>query len=129
MRILYVEDHQDTVRITARVLRQEGHEVTPVGSGAEARSAWAADAFDLLICDLSLPDCDGWDLMRELRAASPNILAIAISVRSYEEDHAMSAEAGFDLHLDKPVTLEALRDAVRKMALLHKLAEAMPVEN
>ncbi len=112
LRLLLVEDHGDTAEVMADLLRSLGHEVTVAGTVAEAlKKANALESLDLVISDLGLPDGSGLDVMREL--AARGIRGIALSGYGMEEDVQRSREAGFEIHLTKPVSLQALRDAIR----------------
>jgi PleD family two-component response regulator len=66
-RVLLVEDHSDSAKAMARLLRTFGFQVEITYRLAEARAAARAGKFDLIICDIALPDGSGLDLMRELR--------------------------------------------------------------
>lgn len=111
-RILLVEDHVDTARLLARVLRVSGYEVRVAHNVASALEA-AAEPFDLLVSDLGLPDGNGHDLMRQLSAGG-RIKGIAVSGYGMEDDQQRSQEAGFLFHLTKPVNLAELRSTIRK---------------
>ena len=67
MRILLVEDHEDTFVAMSRLLQKFGHDVRGARSMAEARNVADEGAFDLLLCDIGLPDGSGLELIRELR--------------------------------------------------------------
>ena len=110
MRILYVEDHADTVDVLSRLLSREGHSVTGAASLTEARRLCAERTFDLLICDIGLPDGDGW----ELAAFAQRCGARAIALSGYGQlaDVAHSNMVGFVAHLVKPVTFEQLLAAI-----------------
>lgn len=116
LRILLVEDHTDTAAALAELLDLLGHRVVvahSVASGlAAATAALAGEGLDLLISDLGLPDGSGHDLMRELTGWS-GVRGIALSGYGTEKDVRASHEAGFALHLTKPVDLERLRAALR----------------
>ncbi|MCU1500458.1 MAG: domain S-box, partial [Acidimicrobiales bacterium] len=109
LRILLVEDNPDILRHAALALRLRGHEVTPAASLAAAREA--GPLFDLLICDMELPDGRGTELMWDLRGRIPGI---AVSGYSSEEDVQASLAAGFDDHLAKPVDIGRLEIAIRR---------------
>ena len=120
LHILLVEDHADTAEAMAELLRLLGHCVTVAGGVAEAvaaagiASTTAADGgLDLLISDLGLPDGSGLDVMRAV-ARSHGVPGIALSGYGMEEDVCKSLEAGFDRHLTKPVSLQALETAIRQ---------------
>ena len=78
-RILLVEDHEDSAKTLARILNTQGDAVTIAGTLSEARAAAAAQPFDVMICDIGLPDGDGSDLMREFTGkytVEVNVLAL-----------------------------------------------------
>jgi CheY-like chemotaxis protein len=118
LRILLVEDHDDTARAMADLLELMGHEVTLAGSVTAALAA-AEEArgrgIDLVVSDLGLPDGSGQDLMRELIRLY-GWKGIALSGYGMEEDVRRSREAGFARHLTKPVDLDTLRAAIRQVA-------------
>jgi PAS domain S-box-containing protein len=115
LRILLVEDNQDTLRFLATVLRRRGHDVVMADCLAAARAAVdRLDArFDLLLSDIELPDGNGLELMRELSARG-NWLGIAMSGFGTEEDLQLSREAGFFDHLTKPIDLSQLDEAIKR---------------
>ncbi len=111
-RILLVEDHAPTLAAVALLMRQRGFTVTPADSIASALAAAEAEAFDLLISDVGLPDGDGYELMRQI-GARHRIAGIALSGYGMKSDHDKSRQAGFSVHLTKPVTMRALEEAIR----------------
>jgi len=117
LRILLVEDHADTAAALADLLDLLGHQVVvahDVTSGlAAATAALEGEGLDLVISDLGLPDGSGLDLMREL-SGRHNVRGIALSGYGTDKDVRASHEAGFSLHLTKPVDLERLRAALRE---------------
>ena len=116
LRVLLVEDHADTADMMATLLALDGHEVRTATSVAAALSAVAAQAFDLVISDLGLPDRSGLELARELRARGFAIPAIALSGYGQDKDIEQSREAGFSLHLVKPVEPSVLKEAMERVA-------------
>jgi signal transduction histidine kinase/CheY-like chemotaxis protein len=111
--ILLVEDNIDSAAALSEALRLEGFEVRLADSVSAAREA-ARERFDVLVSDLALPDGSGWDLITELRAHSA-VPAIALSGFGSETDKNRSAAAGFSAHLTKPVTIERLSEAIRRL--------------
>ena len=97
-RILLVEDHEDTAHVMSMVLRHQGHTVRRAATVAAALQAAQAEAFDLLISDIGLPDGTGLDLMRQVRARTP-LRGIVLSGFGTEDDVRRSREAGFDANL------------------------------
>lgn len=114
LRILLVEDHNDSRRSLARMLAQRGHEVAQAETCACARKLAASKAFDLAISDLGLPDGDGHALMRDLRDRF-HLRGIALSGYGMPDDIERSRDAGFAAHLVKPVEVEALEKAIAKL--------------
>jgi signal transduction histidine kinase/CheY-like chemotaxis protein len=114
LRVLLVEDNIDTLRYLDLTLSRHGYQVTGATTVADARRAVANGAFDLLISDIELPDGSGLELMRELRHRG--IPGIALSGYGSEEDVCESQEAGFVVHLLKPVLADALDKAVCRAA-------------
>jgi signal transduction histidine kinase/CheY-like chemotaxis protein len=109
--ILLVEDHPDTALALARLLRGFGWQVRVAETVADAIAAADAEHFDLLISDIGLPDGNGLDLMRQLRAKRP-VRGICLSGFGMEEDVRNSRDAGFIEHLTKPVNVAQLRRAI-----------------
>ncbi len=115
MRLLVVEDDQTTLEVLVRLLTRAGHHITPVKTVAAARAAAATQPFDAIVSDVGLPDGTGIELM-ELLHATYGLRGIALSGYGMEEDLQRSARAGFTAHLVKPVDINELRRALRKLA-------------
>jgi CheY-like chemotaxis protein/anti-sigma regulatory factor (Ser/Thr protein kinase) len=107
MRILLVEDHEDTNRSLTRLLRRRGYQVQSASSLQSALELSAKEQFDVLISDLGLPDGSGIDLMQKLTAERP-LFGIALTGFGMEEDVRKSRDAGFKHHLVKPIDLTKL---------------------
>ena len=115
MHVLVVEDHADTARSLARLLREWGHDVTIAGSVAEAHVRCVeVGAFDLVLLDLVLEDGSGWDLFRDLQEHCPTP-AIALTGLGQASDVQRSLDAGFAAHLTKPVDLDQLRQTIERV--------------
>jgi CheY-like chemotaxis protein len=110
--VLLVDDHEDTLRTIALLLRRAGYHVVTAQSVTEAEPLLAGA--ELLISDIGLPDGDGWDLMARFRARGGQA-GIAISGFGQEEDFLRSQRAGFAEHLVKPIDFESLRRAVQSL--------------
>jgi PAS domain S-box-containing protein/excisionase family DNA binding protein len=113
LRILLVDDHVDTLKILRRILESDGHSITPAASVREATRAAQSNSFDLLISDIGLPDGTGMDVVRALRAAHPDLPAIAMTGFGMEQDIRNSEQAGFTMHLTKPVDINSLEASIR----------------
>jgi PAS domain S-box-containing protein len=114
-RLLLVEDHPDTARTLARLLKGYGYDVQTADSAASALQLASAEPFDILLSDIGLPDATGYELMREIRDRF-GIKGIALSGYGMEEDMRLSREAGFVDHVIKPVNLAHLEAVIRRVA-------------
>ena len=110
-RLLLVEDHADTLRIFAKILRHKGFEVQEASTVSEAIAS--SQPGDLLLSDIALPDGDGRDLMRRLGARG--IPGIAISGYGTAKDREEYKRAGFTESLIKPVDVGQLMSAIRRV--------------
>ena len=113
MRILLVEDHEDTNRSLTNLLRRRGYYVQSAGNVQSALDLSAKEDFDVLISDLGLPDGSGIDLMQTLRSGRP-LLGIALTGFGMEGDIRHSHEAGFKHHLVKPIDLNKLDSLIQE---------------
>lgn len=111
MTILLVEDHQDTRETLQRLLTKRGHTVLGAGDVKSALDlAWATPC-DLLMCDLQLPDGDGYQLLRAL-ASQREIMAVAMSGHCALSDLIRTKAAGFLTHLIKPYGIADVQSAL-----------------
>jgi CheY-like chemotaxis protein len=113
LKILLVDDHQDTCAALEKLLVRRGHLVAATHNVRSAMEAAMRNKFDLLISDIALPDGSGMDLMMQLRAVS-NVPGIAISGFGSNGDIERSLQAGFSEHLIKPIKLENLEAAIER---------------
>ena len=130
LRILLVEDHEGVAKACRRLLTSHGHFVVCVPNVAAATMVSERAPFDIVICDLSLPDGNGIDLLARMRprfarlGPAGELPAIAISGSVYQEDVERSLAAGFAAHLAKPFDETTLVAAVAKVAALLRLTVA-----
>ena len=115
VRVLLVEDHPDTARVTARLLRREGHDVVAASGVGDALAAADAERFDLVVSDIGLGDGNGWELMAQLRDRH-GLSGIAVSGYATDADVRRSKASGFLAHLVKPLSLETLCEQIDKAA-------------
>jgi hypothetical protein len=112
--LLLVEDHLDSARALAGLLEKRGYRVETVPTVATALEAVARDNFDLLVCDLGLPDASGIDLIVEIRKTKTTP-AIALTGFGMQQDIERAQQAGFNSHLTKPVNLQKLEVTIRRL--------------
>jgi PAS domain S-box-containing protein len=114
--ILVVDDEPDMGLLVEFILTQYGAKVTVASSALEVLTILMQFTPDLLLCDIGMPDMDGYMLMRHIRKLSPEtggrIPAIALTAYASESDRHQVLAAGFQLHIPKPVEPEALVAAI-----------------
>jgi two-component system CheB/CheR fusion protein len=115
LRMLLIEDHEDSAEILSRLLARDGAEVRVARCGQDALAEAAARPFDVVISDIGLPDIPGYELLPRLLAQQPGLRGIALSGFGMEEDVARCREAGFRKHLTKPVDFQKLRAVIRSI--------------
>jgi two-component system, OmpR family, KDP operon response regulator KdpE len=120
-RILLVDDEVSIQRALAPLLRSRGYEVEVAGSAAEALDAWRTRAPDLVVLDLGLPDVDGVDVCRRVRAESA-VPIVVLSARGGEADKVAALDLGADDYVTKPFSPEELLARIR-VALRRVFAE------
>ena len=112
--ILIVEDNADILDSLRMVLEIWGHEVTSADSGQQGLDLIRRTHPDVALIDIGLPGMSGYELARRLRALRPKqgLRIVAITGWGQEVDRQQSREAGFDIHLVKPVELDDLQSAL-----------------
>jgi CheY-like chemotaxis protein len=101
--VLVVDDNQDAADSLAMVLRLSGHQVDVAYNGLCALARFRSTQPDIVLCDLGLPELNGFDFAKAVRREQARpIRLVAISGYAQPEDIRRSLEAGFDAHLAKP---------------------------
>jgi len=110
LRVLIVEDSRDVAEMLAVLVSLWGHEVETVYDGSSALEVFGRYQPNAVLCDLGLPGMDGYDVARHLRSSSGALQPLLVAVTGYggEDEKTRSREAGFDVHMTKPVDPEAL---------------------
>jgi CheY-like chemotaxis protein len=111
LRVLVVDDHEDTRESLALLLSMWGHEVRLAHDGPSALEASRDFCPQVVLLDIGLPGVNGWEVGRRLRQQEGlgPVLLVAVTGYAREQDQARSSEAGFDAHLAKPCDLEELQ--------------------
>ena len=106
--ILIIEDHDDAREALRALLELEGHEVEAAASGPRGVELASARRPDIALVDIGLPEVDGYEVARRLRALTGRPYLIALTGYGQPDDIKRARDAGFDAHLLKPVDPDAL---------------------
>jgi len=110
--ILYVEDNPDNMLLVKRVLQARGYRVLEAKNGREGLFIAETQDVDLILLDINLPDIDGYEVARKLRASGKHALTyvpiIAITANALKGDAEMALEAGCDVYMSKPINIREL---------------------
>ena len=119
LRVLVVDDEPDARRLLVRVLGAAGAVVTAASGAAEAMEALSAARPEVLVSDIGMPDVDGFDLIRRIRARGHTVKdlpAVALTAFVHKEDQRQALLAGFQVHIGKPVDLHHLTAVIASLA-------------
>ena len=111
-RILLVDDEQSVQTLLTYPLRKEGYEVIPASTGREALERFEEGQFDLVVLDVMLPEVDGFDVCRQLRAKS-SVPIIMLTAKAEELDKVLGLELGADDYITKPFSMREFRSRVK----------------
>ncbi len=107
---MVVDDNRDAADSLAMLLELKGHEVVTANDGETALRRAAQQNLDIIFLDLGMPDMDGFEvaqrMRRQIKGRRPSL--VALTGWGSEEDRRRTLAAGFDRHLTKPVSVEAL---------------------
>lgn len=117
LNIFLVENHADTLLYLGRYLEQNGHKVRSAREMGTALMELQNEPADVLICDIGLPDGDGWELMEKVSTHDQVPFGIAMSGYSSRSDREKSLASGFRYHLVKPFLPEDLDALLQKAAV------------
>ncbi|QJT09078.1 response regulator [Oceanidesulfovibrio marinus] len=127
LHILLAEDNQVNQLFSVRILQRQGHTVTAVNNGREAVRALAEDTYDVVLMDVQMPEMDGVEATRHIRAGGleengelikvtdSGIPIIALTAHAMKGDRERFMECGMDEHVSKPLNLAALNDAIARV--------------
>jgi CheY-like chemotaxis protein len=118
MRILLAEDNSVNQMLAVRLLRGLGYTADVAGNGVEAVDAVDADRYDLVLMDVQMPEMDGLEATREIRArhgpSGPQIVAMTASAMAEDRDECLAA--GMNDYVSKPIRVEELMSALERAA-------------
>lgn len=118
LRILVIDDNEDSAESLAMLLRLGGHSARTAFSGEEGLAKCELLQPDLVLCDIRMPDLSGYDVARRIRSRQNGAAPLLVALTGYGAgaDRESSARAGFDIHLVKPVDPDALAELLRLAA-------------
>lgn len=111
-----MEDEPEIAELIRQTLAEEGHCVTLAGDGGQVTSIAQSFHFDLIVLDLMLPGKDGFEIARELRAASVKTPILVLTARDSSADIVKALDAGADDYLTKPFSLDVFLARVRAVS-------------
>jgi two-component system, OmpR family, response regulator len=115
VRVLVVEDDALLAEGLTAALTRAGHVVARARTGKQADAALSADAFDLVILDIGLPDIDGFEVLRRLRSRRSATSVLVLTARDAVEDRVHGLDLGADDYLTKPFSVNELEARVRAL--------------
>ena len=116
MKLLLVEDNLAMQKTLERSFARRGVQVTSCADGARALDRWQASAPDVVLLDLSLPGCDGLDVLAQARAAGLTTPVLILTARGTVGDRILGLNTGADDYLPKPFDLDELEARVQALA-------------
>ena len=116
-RILVIEDHEDNRRIVRDLLTSRGYDIVEAATGADGVQLAIAHRPDLILMDIDLPDIDGYEATRRLKAdpALRSIPVVAVTSYALSGDEATALAAGCDAYVAKPFSPRALLAKVQEL--------------
>ena len=131
VRVLVVDDEANLTELLSMALRYEGWEVRSAGSGLAAVRAAKEFAPDAVVLDMMLPDFDGMEVLRRMRADNPNVPVLFLTAKDAIEDRVAGLTAGGDDYVTKPFSLEEvvarLRALMRRTAVVPEASDSVLV--
>jgi two-component system OmpR family response regulator len=131
VRVLVVDDEENLTELLRMALRYEGWDVRSAGTGMAAVRAAREFQPDAVALDMMLPDFDGMEVLRRMRADNPNVPVLFLTARDAVEDRVAGLTAGGDDYVTKPFSLEEvvarLRALMRRTAIMNEGSDSVLV--
>jgi len=110
--VLYIEDNPDNMMLVQRALEARGYRLLKAMKGIEGVATAERESVDLILLDINLPDIDGYEVARRLRASPKRELSsvpiIAVTANALKGDAEKALEAGCDVYMSKPINIREL---------------------
>jgi two-component system sensor histidine kinase/response regulator len=130
LRVLVAEDHPFNQQLVEHLLRRKGHDIRVASDGREALAALEQDSFDLMLLDVHMPGCDGFQVIEALRqreqATGGHLSVIAMTARAMRSDRERCLQAGMDNFLAKPIAPAELFRVMDRVLAGRPAAEPVP---
>jgi len=107
-KVLYIEDNPDNVLLVRRALEARGYNFLWAPNGLQGIEMVQSQQPDLILLDINLPDIDGYEVARRLRANGVNLPVIAITANALKGDAEKALAAGCDVYMSKPINIREL---------------------
>ena len=118
-RVLYIEDHPDNMTLVRRILQSENYTLIEAKTGFQGILIAESQDIDVILLDINLPDIDGYEVARRLRASAKTTLAripiVALTANAMQGDAKKAMNAGCNLYMSKPINIQTLLDQVRQL--------------
>jgi CheY-like chemotaxis protein len=126
--VLVVDDNRDTADGLARLISSFGYQARAVYGGEDAVRETAAFQPDMALVDIGMPDLDGYETVKRIRQERGNVHVIIVAVTGWsrDEDKRRAYEAGFDLHVAKPMDADKLKELLALLDPENDLGESRP---
>ena len=114
--ILVVEDNERNLKLLRDVLEYAGYDVRVARTAEDGITLAVSEPPDLVLMDLQLPGIDGMEALRRLRESSrtADIPVVAVTAQAMKQDRERALDAGFNGYVEKPITVRAFPDQVRR---------------
>lgn len=114
--VLYIEDHPDNLMLIRRILRPESYNLIEAKTGIQGITIAESQDVDLILLDINLPDIDGYEVVRRLRASAKSDLSdtpiIAVTANAMKGDTIKAINAGCDFYMSKPIDVQSFLEQV-----------------
>jgi len=117
--VLYIEDHPDNMTLVRRILQAESYTLIEAKTGFQGIFVAENQDVDLILLDVNLPDIDGYEVARRLRASTKTSLAhtpiMAVTANAMKGDAQKAFDAGCNFYISKPINIQALLEKVETL--------------
>lgn len=117
--VLYIEDHPDNMTLVRRILQSESYTLIEAKTGFQGIFIAENQDVDLILLDVNLPDIDGYEVARRLRASTKTSLAhtpiMAVTANAMKGDAQKAFDAGCNFYISKPINIQALLEKVENL--------------